>query len=75
MLWKKKLEDETSEILWHGLCTFTWKKKASTKKEAVFYKENPDAAIGDKLRIDPDSSMVGLNASGGIIKESKKKDK
>ena len=38
-------------VKWTGLCTFTWKKKAKTKKEAADWAEFPYKALGDKLRI------------------------
>lgn len=63
------------DVLWVDLCTFTWKVKAKTKKEAALYAENPSLAIGEKIRIEPVSGMEGLDVSGGIIKESKRKNK
>ena len=66
---------EGKDVLWVDLCTFTWKQKAKTKKEAALFAANPELAKGEKIRIEPVEDMDGLDASGGIIKESKKKKK
>jgi nucleoid DNA-binding protein len=66
---------EGRDVLWVDLCTFTWKVKAKTKKEAALFAENPELAKGEKIRIEPAEGMEGLDASGGIIKESKRKKK
>lgn len=63
---------EGNDVLWVDLCTFTWKKKPKTKKEAKLFEENPALAQNDKLRVEPVPEMKGMGASGGIIKESKK---
>jgi len=63
------------DVLWVDLCTFTWKVKAKTKKEAALFAENPELAKGDKIRIEPAEGLDNLDASGGIIKESKRKKK
>ena len=49
---------ENKSIVWSGLCTFTWKKKAKTKKEAQEWCEFPYKADGDKLRILPNNNIV-----------------
>jgi nucleoid DNA-binding protein len=66
---------EGKDVLWVDLCTFTWKVKAKTKKEAALYAENPELAKGEKIRIEPANGLDNLDASGGIIKESKRKKK
>jgi nucleoid DNA-binding protein len=66
---------EGRDVLWVDLCTFTWKIKAKTKKEAALFEANPELSIGNKIRIVPVDSLDGLDASGGIIKESKRKIK
>ena len=66
---------EGKDVLWVDLCTFTWKQKAKTKKEAALFAENPELARGDKIRIEPAEGMDNLDVSGGIIKESKRKKK
>ena len=66
---------EGRDVLWVDLCTFTWKIKAKTKKEALAIEANPALGIGDKIRIQPVEGLEGLDASGGIIKESKRKIK
>jgi nucleoid DNA-binding protein len=66
---------EGKDVLWVDLCTFTWKNKAKTKKEAALFAENPQLAKGEKIRIEPAEGMDGLDASGGVIKESKRKKK
>lgn len=66
---------EGKDVLWVDLCTFTWKNKAKTKKEAALFAENPQLAKGEKIRIEPAEGMDGLDAGGGVIKESKRKKK
>jgi nucleoid DNA-binding protein len=66
---------EGKDVLWIDLCTFTWKVKAKTKKEAAAFEANPSLAVGDKIRIVPAEGLDSLDASGGIIKESKRKKK
>lgn len=66
---------EGKDVLWVDLCTFTWKQKAKTKKEAALFAENPELARGEKIRIEPAEGMDNLDVSGGIIKESKRKKK
>lgn len=66
---------EGKDVLWVDLCTFTWKQKAKTKKEAALFAENPELARGDRIRIEPAEGMDSLDVSGGIIKESKRKKK
>jgi hypothetical protein len=38
-----------NDVYWVGLCRFTWKKKATTKKAAAHWKEFPYEAEGDNL--------------------------
>jgi hypothetical protein len=64
---------EGSSVLWVGLCTFTYKKKATTKKAAKEWQEFPYLAEGDKVRIVADSSIDGLTAKGGVAKLKKEK--
>ena len=64
---KEKLH-EGATISWVDLCTFTWKKKATTKKQAAQWKEFPYLAEGEKVRVIPDDSIDGLNAKGGVAK-------
>jgi hypothetical protein len=66
---------EGKDVLWVDLCTFTWKQKAKTKKEAALFAENPELAKGERIRIEPEEGMENLDVSGGIIKESKRKKK
>jgi nucleoid DNA-binding protein len=66
---------EGKDVLWVDLCTFTWKQKAKTKKEAALFAENPELAKGDRIRIEPAENMDNLDVSGGLIKESKRKKK
>lgn len=66
---------EGKDVLWVDLCTFTWKQKAKTKKEAALFAENPELAKGERIRIEPAEGMDNLEVSGGIIKESKRKKK
>jgi hypothetical protein len=67
---KEKLLEGTS-VLWVGLCTFTFKKKATTKKAAKEWQEFPYLAEGEKVRCVPDVSVDGLTAKGGVIKIKK----
>jgi nucleoid DNA-binding protein len=64
---KEKL-NEGATISWIDLCTFTWKKKAATKKQAAQWKEFPYLAEGEKLRVIPDDSADGLVVKGGVAK-------
>lgn len=61
------------DVLWVDLCTFTWKQKAKTKKEAALFAENPELAKGDSVRVEPVEALDGLSVSGGLIKELKPK--
>lgn len=70
---KEKLTDGAS-ICWIGLCTFTWKKKATTKKQAQQWKEFPYLAEGEKVRVVPDDSIDGLSAKGGVAKMKRSLD-
>lgn len=64
---KEKLQ-EGATVAWVGLCTFTWKQKATTKKQATRWKEFPYEAEGKKVRVLPDDSIDGLSAKGGVAK-------
>lgn len=61
-------------VFWAGLCTFTWKKKADTKKEAKEWAEFPYLADGDKPRCIPDKDINGLNAKDGVMTYRKEKN-
>lgn len=54
-------------VHWDGLCTFTWKKKATTKKAAKEWTEYPYLAEGEKVRVVPEDG-VEMNAKGGVAK-------
>lgn len=56
--------DEGKIVGWSGLGTFTWKKKATSKKKADEWKEFPYLAEGNKVRFVPDNE--GIKISGGI---------
>lgn len=60
-----------NDVHWVGLCKFTYKKKAKTKKEAQNWTEHPYLAEGDKLRFV--SEKEGLDAKGGVTKLKKEK--
>jgi hypothetical protein len=65
---------EGHDIYWIGLCKFTWKQKAKTKKEAKEWTESPYLAVGDKLRFLPLAELEDMNAKGQIFKIEKNKD-
>lgn len=67
----KKTAEEGNDVFWVGLCKFTWKKKATTKKAAAHWKEFPYEADGDKLRIVPLAELKELDAKGLIFKTEK----
>lgn len=56
--------DEGKIVGWSGLGTFTWKKKATSKKKAEEWKEFPYLAEGNKVRFVPEQD--GIKISGGI---------
>jgi hypothetical protein len=60
-----------NDVYWVGLCRFTWKKKATTKKAAAHWKEFPYEAEGDKLRFVPVAELQDLDAKGQIFKTEK----
>ncbi len=65
---------EGNDVFWAGLCRFSWKQKAKTKKAAKEWTEYPYLAEGDKLRCIPISELEELVAKGGIIKIKREKD-
>ena len=65
---------EGNDVYWVGLCKFTWKEKAKTKKQAKEWTEYPYLAEGDKLRCLPLDELEGLAAKGQLFKMEKKKD-
>lgn len=62
---------EGSSVLWGGLCTFTWKKKAATKKQAARWKEYPYEADGEKVRCVPEEGLDELEAKGQLMRTKK----
>ena len=59
-----------------GLCTFTWKQKAKTKKDAKLWTEHPYMAEGDKVRLvdaanDEEIEIKGKGALTRLKKEKK----
>lgn len=66
---KRNLQ-EGNDVWWVGLCKFTWKQKAKTKKEAKEWTEYPYMALG-KLRCIEDESIDGLQAKEGIMRMEK----
>ena len=67
----KETAAQGNDVFWVGLCKFTWKKKATTKKAAAHWKEFPYEADGDKLRIVPLAELEELDAKGLIFKTEK----
>lgn len=67
---KENLKDGNS-VIWTGLGTFTWKKKAESKKQAELWKEFPYEAEGEKVRFLPDSTIDGLSIKGEVLKIKK----
>lgn len=65
---------EGFDVYWIGLCKFTWKEKAKTKKQAKEWSEYPYLAEGDKLRCIPLDELEGMAAKGQLFKMEKKKD-
>jgi len=60
-----------NDVYWIGLCRFTWKQKAKTKKAAKEWTEHPYLAEGEKLRCVPVEGLEGLNAKGIVMKTEK----
>ena len=60
-----------SDVFWVGLCKFTWKQKAKTKKQAKEWTEYPYLAEGDKMRCVPIDELDGMKAKGAFLKEKK----
>lgn len=52
--------DEGKGVQWIGLGTFTWKKKATTKKQATLWQEYPYLAEGEKARFVPEQDGIKL---------------
>lgn len=52
---------EGKGVQWVGLGTFTWKKKAPTKKKAAEWKEYPYLAEGEKARFVPEDDQIKMN--------------
>lgn len=63
----KNLE-EGNDVYWVGLCRFTWKKKAPSKKKAQEWKEYPYLADGDKVRCVPVEELDQLDAKDGVTR-------
>lgn len=59
-----------------GLCTFTWKLKAKTKKDAKLWTEHPYMAEGDKVRlVDNANSEDGeIKGKGALTRLKKEKN-
>ncbi len=68
---KEKIQAGSS-VLWAGLCTFTWKKKATTKKQAARWKEFPYEADGEKVRCIPEED--GIEAKGPLLRTKKNEE-
>lgn len=60
-----------NDVYWMGLCKFTYKQKAKTKKQAQEWSEHPYLAEGDKVRCVPDPGIEEMEAKGGVIKIAK----
>lgn len=67
----KDTASQGNDVFWVGLCRFTWKKKATTKKAAAHWKEFPYEADGEKLRCVPVEELDQLDAKGLIFKTEK----
>lgn len=65
---------EGNDVYWVGLCRFTWKQKAKTKKQAKEWTEHPYLAEGDKLRCVPIENIEGLGAKGQVLKMKREKN-
>ena len=64
---KENLE-QGNDVYWVGLCKFTWKKKAPSKKTAKTWAEYPYLAEGDKVRVVPDDEEERVDAKGGVTR-------
>lgn len=65
---KEKVQ-EGATVSWVGLCTFTYKKKATSKKQEKEWEANPALAEGDKVRTI--SELEGMNVKGHITRYKK----
>ena len=63
-----------NDVYWIGLCKFTWKQKAKTKKQAKEWTEHPYLAEGEKLRCLPLEEVQSLVAKGELMKTKKEKE-
>lgn len=70
----KESIQEGNDVYWVGLCRFTFKKKAKTKKEAKLWTESPYLAESEKLRCVPVAEIEGLAAKGKVLKIKKELD-
>lgn len=70
----KEYTKEGHDVYWIGLCKFTWKQKAKTKKEAKEWTEHPYLAEGNKLRCLPLPELEDLAAKGQIFKEEREQN-
>ena len=70
----KEYLQEGNDVYWVGLCRFTWKEKAKTKKQAKEWTEYPYLATGDKVRCVAEEETDGLTAKGKVLKLEKVKD-
>lgn len=60
-----------TDVYWMGLCKFTYKQKAKTKKQQKEFDENPALAEGDKVRLEPLEGLDNLDAKGSVMKITK----
>lgn len=67
----KEAVQEGKDVYWIGLCRFTWKKKATTKKAAKEWTEYPYLAEGDKVRCVPVEEIDGLKFKGELARIKK----
>jgi nucleoid DNA-binding protein len=70
----KNYAKQGHDIYWIGLCKFTWKQKAKTKKEAKEWTEHPYLAEGEKLRFLPLNELDEMEAKGQIFKSERVKN-
>ena len=66
----KEYVEEGYDVYWFGLCRFSWKKRAKTKKEATKWTEFPYMAEGPKLRFVPEDNL-DIDAKGEVLKIKK----
>jgi len=64
---KEQLQ-EGNDVYWIGLCRFTWKQKAKTKKAAKEWTEYPYLAESEKIRCIPIPGLEEINARGKVLK-------